>query len=243
MDLETYKKRALWPLAILSLIFAVAFVASSFRLEFATNNNHIFRKLDDALWVVFAIDYFIMLFLSPKKWKFIRTHVLDLILVAFPFFRILRVLRLVVLIARVAQTFRAKFYLTLPYYAVGAGSLLVILGSAAIYDIEYGQPGAQIKSPADALWWAVVTVTTVGYGDVYPVTHLGRLLGTGMILCGVALVGTITASFAGWVISQIREVENESSEIKKELQEIKDLLKSRDAGVEHVTQEVKEAKS
>lgn len=240
MDLESYKKRALWPLAILSLIFSIAFVVSSFQLEFATNNHHIFRRLDEALWVVFTIDYLIMLGLSPKKWKFIRTHLLDLVLVVLPFFRILRVLRLIVLIARVAQTFRSKFYLTLPYYAVGAATLLVILGSAAIYDIEYGQPNAQIKSPSDALWWAVVTVTTVGYGDVYPVTHLGRLLGTGMILCGVALVGTITASFAGWVISQIREVENENSEIKKELQEIKNLLKSRDEGQDN--QRAKKAK-
>ena len=72
-----------------------------------------------------------------------------------------------------------------------------------------------------------MTITTVGYGDVYPVTHLGRLLGTGMTLCGVALVGTITASFAGWVISQIREVENENSEIKRELEEIKEILKSK----------------
>lgn len=229
MDLETYQKKALWPLAILSFIFAVAFVVSSFRLEFATNNNHIFRRLDAALWVVFAVDYFIMLGLSPKKWKFIRTHLLDLALVLLPHFRVLRVLRLVVLIARVAQTFRVKYYLSLPYYAVGAATLLVILGSAAIYDVEYGQPNGQIKTPADALWWAVVTVTTVGYGDVYPVTHLGRLLGTGMIMCGVALVGTITASFAGWVISQIREVENEGAEIKRELQEIKELLKSKEA--------------
>ena len=94
-----------------------------------------------------------------------------------------------------------------------------------MYDFEYGQPNSQVKTPADALWWAVVTVTTVGYGDVYPVTGLGRILATGMIICGVALVGTITASFAGWVISQIRVVENENVAIKLELQEIKEMLK------------------
>jgi voltage-gated potassium channel len=213
-------------MSLLTLFFLIAFVASSFRLEFTTNHDHFFRHINDAIWIVFALDYFIMLALSEAKWSFVRSHLLDLFLVVLPFFRVLRVLRLIVLISRVAQTFSTKFYLSLPYYAVGAASLLVLLGSAAIYDLEYGQPHSHITSPADALWWAVVTITTVGYGDVYPVTDLGRLLATGMILCGVTLVGTVTASFAAWIISQVREVESENVLIKKELARITELLES-----------------
>lgn len=70
-------------------------------------------------------------------------------------------------------------------------------------DAEQAAPGANIKTPGDALWWAATTVTTVGYGDRYPVTTQGRLIAVALMVVGIAMVGAITASVAAWLVSQV----------------------------------------
>jgi voltage-gated potassium channel len=66
---------------------------------------------------------------------------------------------------------------------------------------------ANIKSFADALWWAITTVTTVGHGDRYPTTGTGRFVAGGLMLAGIALLGIVTASLASWLLDKVREVE------------------------------------
>ena len=78
--------------------------------------------------------------------------------------------------------------------------MIVIMG-AAILDVERGVPGSHIQTPSDALWWGLVTVTTIGYGDVYPVTMEGRLVAGVLIIFGVAMISTLTGSFAAWILT------------------------------------------
>jgi voltage-gated potassium channel len=73
-----------------------------------------------------------------------------------------------------------------------------------VLDAERGHPGANIAAFGDALWWASVTIFTVGYGDRFPVTGEGRLVGILLMASGVALVGAVTASFATWLIERVR---------------------------------------
>ena len=77
-------------------------------------------------------------------------------------------------------------------------------------EAERGDPDANITTFGDALWWAMTTVTTVGYGDRFPVTTSGRFVAAGLMLAGIALLGIVTASLATWLIHRIRQVEEES---------------------------------
>lgn len=110
-------------------------------------------------------------------------------------------------------------------------SILVVGGSGiAIYLIESPYEDAQIKNLIDAFWWAAATVTTVGYGDVVPVTEAGRLMGIGLMFVGISIIGTfISALGARLVGSRLKKRENIESEAKqlltKKINEIEKLEK------------------
>ena len=95
-------------------------------------------------------------------------------------------------------------------YVSGGAALVLFVASLAMLDAERGHRDAGIQTFGDALWWAVTTVTTVGYGDRYPVTETGRFVAAGLMLAGIALLGVVTASFASWLIEKVQEVEEES---------------------------------
>jgi voltage-gated potassium channel len=88
-----------------------------------------------------------------------------------------------------------------------ATSLVLFIASLAMLDAERYAKGANITTFGDALWWAMSTVTTVGYGDRYPVSGQGRFIAGGLMLAGIALLGIVTASLASWLIDKVRAVE------------------------------------
>jgi voltage-gated potassium channel len=126
-------------------------------------------------------------------------------------------------------------------YGAGSAVLFIFCGGLAVLDAERGHPGANIETLADALWWAAVTIFTVGYGDRFPVTGEGRWVGVLLMASGVALVGAVTASFATWLIERVR-VQEESDQtatrrdlhavhaqldrVELEMAELKELLRS-----------------
>src|SRR5450759_4660981 len=79
-------------------------------------------------------------------------------------------------------------------------SLILFVASLAVLDAERGAKSATITTFGDALWWAMTTVTTVGYGDRYPITTQGRFIAGGLMLGGIALLGIVTASLASWLL-------------------------------------------
>ena len=87
---------------------------------------------------------------------------------------------------------------------------MLFVASLAVLDAERGRKGATIATFGDALWWAVTTVTTVGYGDRFSVTTTGRFVAAGLMLAGIALLGVVTASFASWLLDRVREVEDQA---------------------------------
>ena len=80
--------------------------------------------------------------------------------------------------------------------------MAVGLGAIAVLDAEQDADGANITTFGDALWWASTTVTTVGYGDRFPVTTSGRLVAVALMLVGIAAIGAITAGVAAWLVSR-----------------------------------------
>ena len=99
-------------------------------------------------------------------------------------------------------------------YAVAVTTAAVGLGALSILDAERDAPGATITSFGDAVWWAWATVTTVGYGDRYPVTTAGRGVAAVLMLCGIALLGLVTASLASFLVDRYQDEDEEEDQAR-----------------------------
>ena len=119
----------------------------------------------------------------------------------------MRLLRLLTLLCFVNRRASSSLRGQVIVYVVGLTSLVLLLSSLAVLDAERGRDGANIDDFGDALWWSATTVTTVGYGDRFPVTGTGRLIAVALMLAAIALLGVVTASFASWLIERVAEVE------------------------------------
>jgi voltage-gated potassium channel len=168
------------------------------------------------IWVAFAVDYLALLYLANSRWRYVRTHPLDLVIVVVPFlrpvravraFRLLRLLRLAAAAGVAHRRAQRSFHARVAAYVVITAATLMLLAAASEYDIERRVQGSNIKTIPDALWWALTTVTTVGYGDRYPTTASGRLVGAALMLVGIALLGVVTAAIAAWFVNQLRGVQ------------------------------------
>jgi voltage-gated potassium channel len=113
----------------------------------------------------------------------------------------------------------------------------MFVAALAELDAERGKSGTNIETFGDAVWWALTTVTTVGYGDRFPVTRDGRLVAVGLMLAGIALIGVVRAAIASWLIANVREAESDTQEtlhrqiaaLHTELAEIKKILTEADS--------------
>jgi voltage-gated potassium channel len=167
-----------------------------------------FAVIDYMVWALFALEYVIKLYLSPDRGKFVRTHILDLLIVAVPFFRPLRIGRLarlgrVGIVARRAVG-RGKSVMTHKglHFVLLTVAIIIFACAGLVTIAERDAPGSSIHNLGQGLWWAMVTVTTVGYGDRAPVTPLGQGLAVFLMLAGIGLLGVLTATFASYFVGQ-----------------------------------------
>jgi voltage-gated potassium channel len=207
------------------VLFAIIIILPyAYRVD---HNTHvIFDRIEEILWVIFAVDYLFKLYLAHDKNKFIKHNFIELIIVAIPLFRPLRLLRLIPLIGYFLRSARKTLSGRVLTYAFMAAAVIVTPAVVIVYSEERKVANSNIKSLGDAIWWAFTTLTTVGYGDRYPVTTIGRVTAVFVMITGIGLVGVITASVASWFVKD--SVENEDRELIKkihaELQEIKEKL-------------------
>lgn len=148
------------------------------------------------VWAGFAVDYFARLMFSRPRPAFIATHKLDLVMVLLPMLRILRVF----LVLR-----KSLKSITTEKIAGSIASIVIIVvfvSAFLVWQVEKDAEGATITSLRTAFWWAVVTTTTVGYGDYTPVTPIGRLIAMVVMMVGIGLIGTISATVASWFINR-----------------------------------------
>jgi voltage-gated potassium channel len=162
------------------------------------------------IWGAFIAEYLTKLALAPDRWRFVRGSVFDLVVIAIPFLRplrlvrTLRLLRLVRLgwlgswagsaLGNLGRVLRHRRF----HYALLSVVVLVFVGAAAELAFESHARGATIHSYGDALWWAMVTITTVGYGDKVPVTAAGRGVAVVFMVTGVAMFGLLTATLTSY---------------------------------------------
>ena len=146
------------------------------------------------VWACFAVDYVARLLLSRGKARFVRTHKLDLLMVLLPMLRLLRIFLL--LRRSLASVSTERIAGSIVSLVVAA----VFVSAFFMWRVEHNAPGATITTFRSALWWAIVTTTTVGYGDYTPVTLAGRVIATAVMIVGVGLIGTISATVAAWFV-------------------------------------------
>jgi voltage-gated potassium channel len=207
---ERWDAKVEWPLTIAAVLFLAAYAWPVLDPGLGTTTATVCAALTWGTWLLFAVDYLTRLVLSVDRGQFVRRNLLDLAVVVLPILRPLRVLRLVtaitVLNRRAGHSLRGR----VAVYVAASTSLVIFVAALAALDAERSSPDANITSFGDALWWAMTTVTTVGYGDRFPVTTAGRFVAAGLMLAGIALLGIVTASLASWLIDRIRQVEEES---------------------------------
>lgn len=166
----------------------------------------LWTALDVALWTVWAIfvvDYVIRVSLARRRLRFIAYHPVDLLVVLAPFFRFLRLLRLLSAVSTLGRVLRDDLRGRVGTYLVTSASLLSFVAALAVYEAERDAPEASITTFGDALWWVLTTITTVGYGDRYPVTVEGRLVAAALMIAGIAILGTVTAAIATWFLERV----------------------------------------
>ncbi|MFW2514513.1 potassium channel family protein [Demequina sp. SO4-13] len=164
------------------------------------------------IWLVFIVDIVIRTVISKKSWRYLWTHPLDVIAVLVPAARPLKVLTA---FTQGAAFSSARGRVKTMQAVVISVVLLLWIGSVAVLAAEREADSA-INTFGDALWWAIVTVTTVGYGDLSPVSVTGRVVAVAMMLVGIALIGVVTASVAAWFVSKTTGEEEREQERQDE---------------------------
>jgi voltage-gated potassium channel len=197
-----------WILAFVALLFLAAYAWPILQPTLAHGWKAVCSVVEVAAWIAFLVDYLARLWVAGDRRRYFTRHILDLLIVALPALRPLRLLRLVVLFRVLNRKAAAALRGRVPLYVTISASTLVLCAALAVLNAERTAPGSNIKTFGSALWWAVVTVTTVGYGDHFPVTLQGRCVAVGLMIGGVALIGVVTASFAAWFIDRVRDEED-----------------------------------
>jgi voltage-gated potassium channel len=213
MDDERRKQweRAMeWPLVATAILFLGAWAWPILNPDLPRGWANGCHVAVTATWLAFAIDYMVRFVLAGHRATFVRGSLPDLASVAAPLLRPLRLLRLIRVLGALDRAAGASLRGRVAVYVAGSMTLVLFVASLAVLDAERGKPGASINTFADALWWAFTTVTTVGYGDRYPVTGAGRLVAIGLMLAGIALLGVVTAATASWLLDRVAAADVEA---------------------------------
>jgi voltage-gated potassium channel len=144
------------------------------------------------LSTTYGIDIVVRARLSTHTWRYLRTHPLGVVVVVIPALRVVFSVRLL----------RAMFHRGNLGHFLFVALVLLLNGVIMVYTFEVDAPGANIVTLADSLWWACVTVATVGYGDFYPVTTGGRITAVALMVLGLTSAAVVTAQIASSFMDQ-----------------------------------------
>lgn len=173
-----------------------------------TATYQVWEWVSIGVWAFFIVDYLVRLILAKQRLRWFVRNLFDFVVIVLPPLRPLRLLRLVLLV-RVFQRHAPKLVRNrILAFATVTTVLLVYIASLAVLEAE--REFGEITTFGDALWWALVTVTTVGYGDYTPITGVGRSIAVGLMLGGIVLVGIIVGTLGSWIIESVTKDTDES---------------------------------
>lgn len=227
-NLAEWEERSSRPMFVASVLYLLAFAAPIMSTRIQEPYDGYLNIIQMILWGLFAADYCVRLYLAPRRLYFITHNLMNLAIVLLPAWRIVSFLAMIHLTAN-------RQYKRLSELAVklfGYTAIFIIMFALAIYSVESSEPGAMIRDLPTAYWWTFTTLATVGYGDVYPVTGIGRVIAVVVMLYGVGMVAVATGALASWIIEKIGGREEQEypatkadvDDLRQEISELRALL-------------------
>lgn len=219
-DHEIDTKRVTYIIFISSVSILSLAVAISYYIVRDPEIKQVLLVLDTVYALIFFVDFILRYRTVEDKGSYMLKRGWLALATAIPGIPALRIIRsfftilssrniLSVTPEKISQQARENLGQSVLYITVTVGLLVLTIGSVLIIWVEADAQGATIKTGFDAIWWSLVTVSTVGYGDEYPVTGRGRLIGVFMIIVGVALFSTITSYLASKFTDRGAQIERQ----------------------------------
>jgi voltage-gated potassium channel len=221
--LNSFEEAVKWPMLALSVAI-IPLLLIPLVVQLSPAERTVFTVADWAVWTLFAAEYFVRLYLSPRRRHFVTHNLLDLALVLVPFLRplramrslrALRLLRLTVALLFVGRGIKASRRALMRHglaYVLLVAILIIVAGVIIIHEVEPGHPGSKIQGWGDATVWTVETIATAGSETPWPASGTGQFLRVVLVLLGLSLFGLITASLASWFV----EVEDEKHDKERQ---------------------------
>lgn len=216
--MDRWERVTEWPLMVAAVLFLVAYAlpildptGSAWLLSWC-------RLISWVTWCMFGIDLVVRVLFADRRGRYLIHHWYDVLIMVLPLLRPLRplrLLRLIPLLSILNRRARTRLRGRVAIYVVGGAALLAFVAALAVLDAERGSPGANILDFGDAMWWAVATMTTVGYGDRFPSTGIGRLVAFGLMVGGIALLGTVTATIASWLVEAVASEKEQTEDVQE----------------------------
>ena len=227
-NLAAWEERSSRPMFVASVLYLLAFAAPIMSTRIQEPYDAYLNIIQMILWGLFAADYCIRLYLAPRRLYFITHNLMNLAIVLLPAWRIVSFLAMIHLTTN-------RQYKRLSELAVklfGYTAIFIIMFALSIYSVESSEPGAMIRDLPTAYWWTFTTLATVGYGDVYPITGIGRVIAVVVMLYGVGMVAVATGALASWIIEKIGGREEQEypatkadvDDLRQEISELRALL-------------------
>ena len=227
-NLAAWEERSSTPMFVASVLYLLAFAAPIMSTRIQEPYDAYLNIIQMILWGLFAADYCIRLYLAPRRLYFITHNLMNLAIVLLPAWRIVSFLAMIHLTTN-------RQYKRLSELAVklfGYTAIFIIMFALAIYSVESSEPGAMIRDLPTAYWWTFTTLATVGYGDVYPITGIGRVIAVVVMLYGVGMVAVATGALASWIIEKIGGREEQEypatkadvDDLRQEISELRAML-------------------
>ena len=194
-----------WTLTFLALAFLIAYSYPAFVVEINPSSQSILDGIQWVSWIAFAADLFFGIYKASNKMQFLKKHPLEILAVILPFLRPLRLLRFISFGTLVFEKVNLGKSIAITFKVIVTALFLTYLAGIEITMAERGEPGATIQSIGDGFWWAITTLTTVGYGDIYPTTTEGRFIAVGLMVSGICVLGFISATVAAWFVKMTQD--------------------------------------